>query len=118
MKDDKLQPAELDVLGNIRARTPARVLAGRAGAGYLTPMQLELRHAHAAARDAVRMELDLNAHLGAEFVGSWGMVDVETQAKSKDEYLLRPDLGRQLSDDSVRTVIARCRKHADLQIVI
>ena len=117
MKDD-LERTEFGVLEKIRTRTPARVLADRAGSAYLTPLQLDLRQAHAAARDAVRTELDLNAYFDAEFVRSWGMVAVETQAKSKDEYLLRPDLGRRLCDDSVRTVTARCKAHADLQIVI
>ena len=50
-----------DVLRKIRARTPARILAGRAGAAYRTSTQLELREAHAAARDAVRAELDLES---------------------------------------------------------
>jgi ethanolamine ammonia-lyase small subunit len=38
-------------LQKIRARTPARILMGRAGAAYRTNVQLELREAHAAARD-------------------------------------------------------------------
>ena len=52
-----------EVLRKIRERTPARILAGRAGAAYRTSTQLELREAHAAARDAVRAELDLEVRL-------------------------------------------------------
>ncbi|HLW52083.1 MAG TPA: ethanolamine ammonia-lyase subunit EutC [Candidatus Angelobacter sp.] len=106
------------LIERIRARTPARVLVDRAGAGYRTETQLELRQAHAAARDAVRSELDLERDLGAEFVARWGIFEAHSQARTKDEYLLRPDLGRKLSEDSARTVVARCPQDIDLQIVI
>lgn len=107
-----------DLIARIRARTPARVLADRAGAAYRTAMQLELRQAHASARDAVRNEFDLERDLGAEVVNRWSMFEVCSQARSKDEYLLRPDLGRKLSQDGTRTVQARCPQHVDLQIVV
>ena len=50
-----------EIVRKIRARTPARLLVGRAGAAYRTDTQLDLREAHAAARDAVRAELDLQS---------------------------------------------------------
>jgi ethanolamine ammonia-lyase small subunit len=107
-----------ELIERIRARTPARVLVERAGAAYRTETQLELRQAHAAARDAVRTELDLEKDLGAAFAERWKLFEVSTLAASKDEYLLRPDLGRQL-DDSARLLVAeRCVPRADLQIVI
>jgi ethanolamine ammonia-lyase small subunit len=107
-----------DLIEKIRARTPARVLAERAGASYRTATQLELREAHAAARDAVRTELHLEKDFSADFIASWNLFAVATQARSKDEYLLRPDLGRSFSEDAVRTIQARCPRQADLQIVI
>src|SRR5260370_3224132 len=64
-KDDKLaQPdsPETDlseIVKKVRAQTPARLLAGRSGAAYRTNTQLELREAHAAARDALRAALNL-----------------------------------------------------------
>ncbi|HEY6305164.1 MAG TPA: ethanolamine ammonia-lyase subunit EutC [Candidatus Angelobacter sp.] len=114
-----LQPASWpDLIERIRSRTPARVLADRAGAGYRTATQLELRQAHAAARDAVRTELDLEKDLGAEFLSAWKLFEATTQARTKDEYLLRPDLGRRFSEDAARTIQARCPQGVDLQIVI
>jgi ethanolamine ammonia-lyase small subunit len=107
-----------DLIEKIRARTPARVLAERAGASYRTATQLELREAHAAARDAVRTELHMEKDFSADFIASWNLFEVATQARSKDEYLLRPDLGRSFSEDAVRTIQARCPRQADLQIVI
>ena len=119
MRKDELShgnwPATIE---KIRARTPARVLVDRAGAGYRTGTQLELREAHAAARDAVRTELDLERDLGAEFVKEWKLFAVSTMAAGKDEYLLRPDLGRQLSPEARNLVLQRCPVQPDLQIVI
>jgi len=108
------------LIQRIRARTPARLLVSRAGASYRTQTQLELRQAHAAARDAVRTELDLEHDLGSEFIRRWKVFEVSSHARSKDEYLLRPDLGRKLSEDSARTVLARCAQNddSDLQVII
>ncbi len=57
-----LSPDWPEIVRKIRARTPARLLVGRVGAAYLTRTQMDLRDAHAAARDAVRTELDLGRH--------------------------------------------------------
>src|SRR5580658_5575730 len=89
-----------EIVRKIRARTPARILAGRAGAAYRTETQLELREAHAAARDAVRAELNLARAFGAEILERSKLIELFTQAQTKDEYLLRPDRGRQLNDVS------------------
>ena len=106
------------LIAKIRARTPARVLVERAGAGYRTATQLELRQAHAAARDAVRTELDLERDLGPEFVKEWKLFAVSTMAETKDEYLLRPDLGRRLCQEGRDVVVQRCPRLPDLQVVI
>jgi ethanolamine ammonia-lyase small subunit len=116
---DKLQRETWpDLIEKIRARTPARVLADRSGAAYRTGTQLQLRHAHAAARDAVRTELNLEADLGVEFVQHWKLFAVASMATSKDEYLQRPDLGRRLNDNARRELAAHSPVEADLQIVI
>jgi len=119
-KEDKLaQPYDLsEIVKKVRARTPARLLAGRSGAAYRTNTQLELREAHAAARDAVRAELNLSTHLGDDFVRQWNLFEVCSRAASKDAYLLRPDLGRHLNDTSRVEVKKRCSKGHDLQVVI
>lgn len=117
--DDKLQSGRWpDLVERIRARTPARVLAERSGAAYRTSTQLELRQAHAAARDAVRTELDLERDLGPDFVRRWKLFSVSTMAASKDEYLRRPDLGRRLDENERSNLLAQCRASADLQVVI
>lgn len=119
MSQDELGGAKWPaIIDKIRARTPARVLVDRAGAGYRTATQLELREAHAAARDAVRTEFDLERDLEPNFVQKWALFEVSTLAATKDEYLLRPDLGRQLVEAGRNAVLQRCPKQSDLQIVI
>ena len=106
------------ILDRIRARTPARILTGRAGSSYRTSTYLELRADHAAARDAVTAEFDLDADLGETFVADWGLFEVPTLARTKADYLLRPELGRSL-DPSARPAVAMlCPSGVDLQVAI
>jgi ethanolamine ammonia-lyase small subunit len=118
-KDDGLAAANWpEIVRRIRARTPARLLVGRAGAAYPTATQLELREAHAAARDAVRAEMDARAIFGASFLEQWKLFEVSTQAANKREFLLRPDLGRHFTDSARTEIFNRCSKGNDLQIAI
>jgi ethanolamine ammonia-lyase small subunit len=118
--ENKLAPPHdlPEIVKKVRAQTPARLLAGRSGAAYRTNTQLELREAHAAARDAVRAELNLLTNLGEDFVRKWDLFEVCSRAASKEEYLLRPDLGRHLNDASRAEVKRRCTAGNDLQVVI
>ena len=102
----------------IRERTPARLLVGRAGAAYRTSTQMELGEAHAAARDAVRVELNLEADFSAEFVQKWKLFELCSRARSKNEFLLRPDLGRHFSGTARADLAKRCSAGNDLQIAI
>lgn len=111
MTDPILPP---DRFQAVRARTPARILVGRAGPAYRTATQLQLRQDHAAAVDAVHAELDLPA----EFVERWRLFEVRTRAEHKAMYLLRPDLGRKLSDTGRSAVRQLGTPGADLQVVI
>src|ERR1039457_5350367 len=74
-----------EILKKVRAQTPARLLAGRSGAAYRTNTQLELREAHAAARDAVQTELNLFTDLGGDFVRKWNLFEVCSRAAAKEE---------------------------------
>jgi ethanolamine ammonia-lyase small subunit len=118
-RNDFLVASDLsDTLQKIRARTPARILTGRSGAAYRTNVQLDLREAHAAARDAVGAELDLQTTFGEEFLRRWELFEVQTQAATKGEYLLRPDLGRHFNEASRQKIGELGSRGSDLQIVI
>jgi len=107
-----------ELVRKIRARTPARLLVGRSGAAYRTTTQIELREAHAAARDAVRAELDLKTHLGEDFVKKWEIFEVCTQARTKEEYLLRPDFGRRFNEASRSKLVQNCSRNNQLQVAL
>ncbi|HWG51017.1 MAG TPA: ethanolamine ammonia-lyase subunit EutC [Candidatus Acidoferrales bacterium] len=118
MTDKSIEPTWTGMIDRIRDRTPARVLVDRAGAGYRSATQLELRAAHAAARDAVRVELNMEHDLGPGFIRRWQLFEAQTRGRSKDEYLLRPDLGRGFNEASELKITSNCPKAVDLQIVI
>ena len=118
-KDDGLAAANWpEIVRRIRARTPARLLVGRAGAAYPTRTQLELREAHAAARDAVVAELETSSIFSKSFLEQWKLFEVSTQAANKREFLLRPHLGRHFAGSSGTEILSRCSKGNDVQIAI
>ncbi|MFI6043693.1 ethanolamine ammonia-lyase subunit EutC [Nocardia sp. NPDC051321] len=80
---------------DLRRSTQSRIGLGRTGDALPTARVLEFRAAHAAARDAVHMPLDVAA-LG-ERIAALGIgepVHVRSRAGDRAEYLRRPDLGR------------------------
>ena len=107
-----------DLLDLVRARTPARLLVGRAGSSYRTETHLDLLEDHAAAMDAVRSEMDLGRDFGRDFLDRWGLFEARSLATSKPEYLLRPDLGRRLDLDSSGRIARSCARGAEIQVVI
>jgi ethanolamine ammonia-lyase small subunit len=120
MGDDHILSPPLawpEIVQKIRARTPARIFVER-GASYTTQMELELRGAHANAVDAVWTEFDLQKDFPPDFVAEWGLFEVASQAQSKSQFLLRPDLGRKLSDAAKSLIGQRCTSAPDFQIVI
>lgn len=87
--------AQQEFWAALRATTQARIGLGRAGNALPTARVLELRAAHAAARDAVHMPLDverLRAEVAACGLGVPALV--RSRARDRPEYLRRPDLGR------------------------
>src|SRR5215471_9201828 len=114
-ESDPLENELPEIIQKIRARTPARLLNGRAGTSYRTQTQLELREAHAAAKDAVRTEIDLQDIFDSRLIESLGLFVVSTRAANKTEYLLRPDLGREFTPKSAREIARLCPARPDVQ---
>jgi ethanolamine ammonia-lyase small subunit len=109
------RPPSLD---RLRAQTPARILTGRAGAAYCTATWLKLRADHAAARDTVCTELDMEKDLGSALIARWKLFEVSTNAQTKQEFLLHPELGRSLSIHARSALAERCPPSSDFQIAI
>jgi ethanolamine ammonia-lyase small subunit len=92
-------PAVREFWDELRKSTQARIGLGRAGNALPTRRVLELAAAHAAARDAVHVPLDVDHFaLQVRHVGIGEPTIVTSRATSRDEYLRRPDLGRLPAD--------------------
>lgn len=91
---------------SLRSFTNARVDLGRVGDSMPTSSLLEFRLAHARARDAVHLAMDSRS-LVQEFAAlGLQTVVVASQAMNREQYLLRPDFGRLLSDKARSELVA------------
>ena len=106
----------------LRLLTPSRIALGRAGHALPTTEVLAADEAHARARAAVHARLDVAAlsHQLNELVATPTCVHVRSAASSREQYLLRPDLGRRLSADSRHALTTACPSTGshDLAVVI
>lgn len=83
----------------LRRHTPARISLGRSGTSLPTAEVLRLAAAHALARDAVHLPLDVARLVSDLRAHGLDAVTVASRARSRREYLTRPDLGRQLAPE-------------------
>ncbi|MET8778788.1 ethanolamine ammonia-lyase subunit EutC [Nocardia sp. NPDC004654] len=114
MSIDRRARVPEDFWNSLRSSTQSRIGLGRAGDALPTTSVLEFRAAHAAARDAVHLPLDVSAlATRVEAVGLGTPVTVRSRATSRPEYLRRPDLGRLPAD-----LTAVPRTGADLGFVL
>lgn len=100
--------------------TAARIALGRAGGSIPTRELLDFGLAHARARDAVRRPFEAEALRTQLAAAGCETLLIESRARTRDEYLRRPDLGRRLSDESRRAVSALAERQAacDLCVVV
>src|SRR6266446_1418699 len=102
----------------LRAFTAARIALPRAGASLATVPQLDLRLAHARARDAVHASLD-EARLVAELTPlALPVLAVASAAADRAHYLMRPDLGRRLAGDAEARLAAHAGSGHDVAFAI
>ncbi len=98
----------------LRQFTAARIALGRSGASLPTAPQLAFQLAHAQARDAVHLALDvpqLVQALQEEGVAeAKDCLQLHSAAPDRLTYLQRPDLGRRLSDESRTQLEARMQR--------
>lgn len=85
----------------LRAHTPARIALGRSGAGLPTQAWLDFAAAHALARDAVHVPLDVPALRSQLAADGWALLPtLHSRAPDRARYLRRPDWGRRLGEAS------------------
>ncbi len=92
----------------LRSHTAARIALGRAGVSQPTAPHLAFQYAHAQARDAVHLPLDvpvLTERLDDPDLGlDLPLISAHSAARDRHQYLQRPDLGRRLDETSARTL--------------
>lgn len=105
-------PADREAYLEMKAKTPARLGLGRAGARYKTITALRMRADHAAAQDSVFSDVS------EEFIKKNNLIPVKTMCTDKDEYVTRPDLGRKFSPETIEVIKEKCDKNPKVQIMV
>jgi ethanolamine ammonia-lyase small subunit len=106
-------PKDPAALTELIRSTTARIGVGRAGPRYNTASLLLFQGDHAVTQDALYRDID------QKLLDEFGLFTVQTNVtEGKEQFLLRPDLGRQLSDEAKRTISEKCTKNANIQLVI
>jgi ethanolamine ammonia-lyase small subunit len=92
--------------------TTALLGIGHVGTRYATDVVLQFQAELAVAHAAV----------GAELPDGWaeanGFVGLRSRVTSHREFLLRPDLGRRLADDSLAVLRGQCARGVDVQLIV
>jgi ethanolamine ammonia-lyase small subunit len=110
--------APADPWSALRRHSPARIALGRAGTSLPTSEVLRFAAAHAAARDAVHLPLDVAALLADLRAHGFEAMTATSRAASRIEYLTRPDLGRQLAPGAADVLAGEGEGDGGLCIVV
>jgi ethanolamine ammonia-lyase small subunit len=111
----------IDPWTQLKKFTQARIALGRVGSSLPTKEVLEFGLAHAMARDAVHLVLDVDTlEAGIQSQG-FNTIQVHSRAPDRASYLLRPDWGRSLDENSL-SILSDYKKQlveqVDLLIVV
>lgn len=105
-------PRNKEALMRLKRSTPARTATGRTGDREKTIITIRKMANLSAAVDAVWTPLN------REFVSSLGYPVLKSMPQSKEEYLMRPDLGVILDDENMNLVRTQLQKNPDVQLII
>jgi ethanolamine ammonia-lyase small subunit len=105
-------PYDADGLRNLMATTSARLGVGRAGPRPRTATALLFQADHGVTQDAIY------GVVSDEVRDAFDLFTVTTRVADRGEYLLRPDLGRLLSDEGKKLITERCVKGPDVQLCV
>lgn len=111
------KPVTVNPWAHLRSHTPARIALGRAGPSLPTREVLAFGVAHARARDAVHLALDVDALEAQLRTQGHTTVRVQSAAPDRATYLARPDLGRRLEGTSAGR-LASAGESPDIAVAI
>ena len=112
------QPPQNDPLNVLKEFTAARIGIGRTGVSIPLDQYLAFKLAHAHARDAVYSELDIDGLTDHLRQFELPVLHLHSKAAYREQYLQRPDLGRQLNEESASHVTEHLLKNTDVLIII
>lgn len=101
--------AHPELVARLQEKTSSQLGVGHRGLRFRTELYLRMREGHADAQDAVHSEIP------PDFAKQQGWIPLVTRCKDRQEYLLYPNHGRRLSDESRKTVEGS--PGADIQII-
>lgn len=107
--EDPINPEAAEAM---KKSTPARICYGRAGARARTVAWLRFLADHAMAMDTVFTDVS------EEFLKRMDLMTVQTMCRDKQEFLKRMDLGRKLSEEAKKTILEKCDKNKQVQILV
>ncbi len=106
-------PKDATGLRALMDSTTARIGVGRAGPRYSTASLLLFQGDHAVTQDALYRDVD------QKLLDQFDLFTVQTKITGgKQEYLLRPDLGRLLNDEAKRIINEKCQKNVNVQLCV
>ena len=106
-------PKDAQGLKEMIGSTTARIGVGRVGPRYNTASLLLFQGDHAITQDALYRDID------QKLLDEFGLFTVQTNITGgKEQFLLRPDLGRQLSDEAKRIIKEKCVKAPNIQVAV
>jgi ethanolamine ammonia-lyase small subunit len=114
---DEINRPEENFLEPLKEFTAARIALGRIGNSIPIKQSLAFNLAHAHARDAVYSELDLDRLIENLKEFDLPLLQLHSKAAYREQYLQRPDLGRQLNEDSI-DLLERYKSDPDVVIII
>jgi ethanolamine ammonia-lyase small subunit len=101
---------------NLKAFTPARIALGRTGVSIPLQEILQFKLAHAHAKDAVYASLQTNALMYQLQDFQVPIIPINSKANNRQQYLQRPDLGKQLDESFVALIQSITTHHISIVV--
>lgn len=107
-----INAADPKVVDDLMSQTNARMGTGRAGPRPRTIALLRFLADHSRSKDTVIKNVE------PAWLQERGLMEVQTCAVDKDQYLTRPDLGRKLNDEAKELLKTKCKQSPTVQVVL
>jgi ethanolamine ammonia-lyase small subunit len=106
--EDPLLP---EMLQRLVSTTTSQIATGRAGHRFKTDLYLRIREGHAEAKDAVHSEIP------EDWPKKQGWLPLKSRCQDRHEYLLHPNHGRRLDDESLKALAPLAGTAPDVQVI-